>query len=325
MRFTDKLLSNEQYIVFLIVPLFWGLLTYLQPHPASYWLEFWWLLPISFLIALTVNTAGISGAALFVPFFVLVFPLFGHSLLPEESVKIGLITESFGLSSSALAFLRYGLVDKKLGLYTVAGAAPFVAAGAYLAFYIPNVLFNFIIATALLISVYLLLNKERKESKIICIDHQRIGSHHPDHSTNITLVDREGKEYRYCRCGYRKRFLGYGFGGLFQGMAGFGIGELGIVSMLMTDIPIRVAIGTSHIIVASTATIASLTHLSQSAAHNISTPWNILFMTVPAVILGGQTAPYVAAKLRTSILEYAVSALFILIAAALIYMGVTAL
>jgi len=108
-------------------------------------------------------------------------------------------------------------------------------------------------------------------------------------------------------------------------MAGFGIGELGIVSMLMTDIPIRVAIGTSHIIVASTATIASITHLSQSAAHNISTPWNILFMTVPAVILGGQTAPYVAAKLRTSILEYAVSALFIIISLALIYMGLAAL
>jgi len=321
MRLIVKLLDNEHFLVLLIIPLFWGLLLHFRPHPTSYWLELWWLLPISFLIALTVNTAGISGAALFVPFFILVFPLFGHPLAPGESVKIGLITESFGLSSSALAFLRYGLVDKKLGFYTVFGATPFVVAGAYLSFYIPKVFFNFIIATALLISVYLLLHKERSEAKIEGIENRQIGSHHPHHDTNVTLVDREGKEYRYCRCGYRRRFLGYGAGGVFQGMAGFGIGELGIVSMLVTDIPIRVAIGTSHIIVASTAAIASLTHLTQSAARSMPTPWNILFMTVPAVILGGQTAPYVATKLRAQTLEYAVSALFLIIAITLIYMG----
>ena len=45
-------------------------------------------------------------------------------------------------------------------------------------------------------------------------------------------------------------------------------------------------------------------------------------MTVPAVIIGGQIAPYVAAKLKTSLLEHFVSGLFIVIALALFYLGI---
>jgi len=70
------------------------------------------MFPIAFIIAVTVNTVGISGAALFVSFFVVIFPLLSNPIGPEQSVRIGLITESSRLSSSALAFLRYGL-DKK--------------------------------------------------------------------------------------------------------------------------------------------------------------------------------------------------------------------
>jgi uncharacterized membrane protein YfcA len=323
---TQKAIQYEHYLVFLVIPLFWFALQSAVGGDSSYWLRYWWMFPISLLIATTVNTVGISGAALFVPFFVLVFPFLAPPLLPEQSVKLGLITESFGLSSSALAFLRYGLVDKKLGVYTVLGAAPFVVGGAFLSFYIPKYMFHFLIAGALLVSVYLLIHNERKQSKRACIDEDVIGSHHTHHKhDNVTLVDRDGKEYLYCRCGYRQRFLGYGFGGIFQGMAGFGIGELGIVSMLITKIPIRVAIGTSHIIVASTAILASLTHISQSQVHGIETPWNILFMTVPAVITGGQVAPYVAAKVKTDTLEHFVAGLFTLLALALVWLGIKAI
>jgi uncharacterized membrane protein YfcA len=321
----QQIVQYENYLVFLIIPIFWFFLLSTFQHDSAYWMQYWWMFPVAIVIAITVNTVGISGAALFVPFFVLIFPLFAAPLLPEQSVKLGLITESFGLSSSALAFMRYGLVDKKLGLYTVIGAAPFVIAGAFISFYIPTFLFHFLIAIALLISVYLLINKDREESKIHCIEHDIIGEHHEHHDDNVTLVDKDGKEYRYCRCGYRKRFLGYGFGGIFQGMAGFGIGELGIVSMLITKIPIRVAIGTSHIIVAMTAILASLTHISQSLVRHIETPWNILFMTVPAVIMGGQVAPYVAAKLKTSTLEHFVVGLFTVLALALIFLGIKAI
>lgn len=311
MRFLQKAIQYENYFVFLIIPIFWTLLLSILERPSSYWFKYWWMFPVALTIATIVNTVGISGAALFVPFFVLIFPFLASALLPEQSVKLGLITESFGLSSSALAFLRFGLIDKKLGLYSALGAAPFVIGGAIIAFFIPKFLFNFLIASALLIAVYLLSKRERTESKTECIEQNVIGSHHKGHLDNTTLTDKDGKKYKYCRHGWLKRFVFYGFGGVFQGIAGFGVGELGIVSMVLTKIPIRVAIGTSHIIVASTAILASLSHLSQSFVHNIETPWNILFMT-----------PYIAARVKTQILETFVSGLFTVLALALIYLGI---
>jgi len=326
MKIFKKILHYENYLVLFIIPLFWITLLTVLDHSRSYWFNYWWMFPIAFVIAITVNTVGISGAALFVPFFIIVFPLLSVPLLPEQSVKLGLITESFGLSSSALAFLRFGLVDKKLGFYTILGAAPFVIGGAILPFYLPKYLFNFLIAAALLISIILLSSKERQNSKLACIRHSKIGKHNPNYTDNVTLIDKSGKEYKYCRGhGRKKRFFGYGVGGVFQGMSGFGIGELGIMSMILTKIPIRVAIGTSHLIVATTAILASFVHVYQSVSFNIPTPWNIVFMTVPAVILGGQIAPYIAARLKTSNLEKIVSGLFILLAAILIYLGFVSL
>ncbi|MDY6789401.1 MAG: sulfite exporter TauE/SafE family protein [Candidatus Nanohaloarchaea archaeon] len=318
-----KMFTKANLVFLLAVPLLWTALWQIFPGKSlGHWLQYWWMFPIAFVIALAVNTVGISGAALFVPFFVLIFPLLASPLGPAQSVKLGLITEAFGLSSSAFAFISYGLVDKKLGLYTALGAASFVIAGSILAGYIPEFLFHFLIAGALLLSVYLLTHSERAKSKAECIKNDEIG-HHVEGHENATLESMDGKTYKYCRTGYQKREIGYGIGGLFQGLAGFGIGELGIVSMLMTKIPIRVAIGTSHVVVALTAIIASASHISQSLLAGTGTPWNIVAMTVPAVIIGGQIAPFVSAKMETDTLEHFVAGLFVVLSIALLFLGIS--
>ncbi|MDT8358689.1 MAG: hypothetical protein RQ758_09335 [Methanomicrobiaceae archaeon] len=38
-------------------------------------------------------------------------------------------------------------------------------------------------------------------------------------------------------------------------------------------------------------------------AETLTVPWNIIMMTVPAVIIGGQLAPLVAARIDTRLLE----------------------
>lgn len=319
MSLGHRIIEREQILVLLVIPLFLAVLIYSAGNDSSYWLKYWWMFPTALVIATVVNTVGISGAALFVPFFVLVFPIFADELSPEQTVKLGLITESFGLSSSALAFIRFGLVDRKIGIYAVLGAVPFVVAGALLSFAVPVHVFRVLVALALLGAVYLMLSRERVKAKIESIQNRFIDEHHPQHMTNVEFTDRGGNTYYYCRCGYRTRFIGYGTGGLFQGVAGFGIGELGIVTMLITEIPIRVAIGTSHMVVALTAIVASSVHLAGSNVEGTVTPWNIIVMTVPAVIIGGQVAPYIAAQLKVSILEYFVAALFVVMSVALIF------
>lgn len=319
----SKFLKYQGIFVFFVIPLFWGVLLFVHPAGYTYWTQFVWMFPVAFIIALIVNTLGISGAALFVPFFILLFPLFAEQLTAVQSIKIGLITESFGLSSSALAFLAYGLVDKKLAMYAILGALPFVIGGALLTSYIPQAVLFVMIASLLIVSIILVLFKNKlKERRLHEIAEKTI-DYRQNAGERVSVVSQDNKHYHYCRTkeGYRKRFFGYGIGGFFQGSAGFGIGEMGIISMILSNIPTRIAIGTSHIVVASTAIIASTIHVALASAGDNLIPWNLLFITVPAVILGGQLAPYVAAKLPTKLLERFISLLFFIIALALVILA----
>ncbi|AQL42683.1 hypothetical protein BV210_08155 [Halorientalis sp. IM1011] len=314
----------------------------------SYWLEYWWLFFFFLLGAIIVNTVGISGSAMFVPFLIFIFPLIaGYDLDPPTLVKVGLISESFGVGSSSIAFIQYGLVDRRLALSLLAGAVPFVVGGAILSFFIPEPLFHFALGVALIAAAYLLYvadlsHEEPAESDEAVSadggadpelpdDDDKLGPAGVgvDEDGGVTRVDRDGDTYEYTWSGYLERFANYGIGGAFQGLAGFGIGELGIISQLRTKVPVRVAIGTNHIVVASTAVLASLVHVFGGSfvpgAHSLSlasTPWNMVVFTVPACTLGGQIAPYVSNALDTDTLTLGVAGLFTIISVALFLMAV---
>ncbi|WP_135824810.1 sulfite exporter TauE/SafE family protein [Halorussus ruber] len=313
---------------------------------SGYWLEYWWLFPFFLAGATIVNTVGISGSAIFVPFLIFIFPLFAYPLEPETIVKVGLISEAFGLSSSAVAFIQYGLVDRRLALTLVAGSIPFVIGGALLSFVIPEVVFHSLLGLALMAASYLLFKADLGhgesdsstesetmadggESRDLPDDSGKLGPAgvRTDEEGTVTRVDREGDDYVYTRGGYLRRFANYSIGGTFQGLAGFGIGELGIISMLGTSVPVRVAIGTNHIVVALTAILASVVHVFGGGlvgGHSLSiasTPWNMVVFTVPATVTGGQIAPYVSNALDTGTIKKFVGALFAIISVALFLMA----
>lgn len=325
MQFISNIIQKQKYIVLIALSIFLITLYISIPAGNTYWLEYWWMFPIAFIIALMVNTAGLSGAALFVPFFILIFPLLANiSLNPIDAVKLGLITESFGLSSSALAFLAFGLVDTELARRAFVRAVPFVIVGVFLVFLIPKSVLYIIISSLLLASVFLIRYEHvLKQRRAIELKSKYISGNITE-GKQVTIVSKDNKTYHYSHSasGARKRFIGYSVGGIFQGAAGFGIGELGIISMILTHIPTRVAIGTSHFIVAGTAIVASGVHFLLASSFSAGIfPWNIPAMTVPAVILGGQLAPYVAAKLSSKYLERFVSILFIVIALSLVVLA----
>ncbi len=259
----QKSFLKYQHILVFIAPLLFLVSVFtMAPTPSGagmeYWLQYWWLFPVFLTGATIVNTVGISGSALFVPFLIFIFPIFAHPLDSSTLVKVGLISEAFGLSSSAVAFIQYGLVDRRLALTLVGGSIPFVVGGALLSFVIPDVVFHALLGIALLAASYLLFNAD--------LGHDEPGSSDSDHAAatdggtvsaslpndpgklgpagvhtaddgTVTRVDREGDDYTYTRGGYLRRFANYSVGGMFQGLAGFGVGELGIISMLSTKRP----------------------------------------------------------------------------------------
>ncbi|SHG93755.1 sulfite exporter TauE/SafE family protein [Halobaculum gomorrense] len=359
---TDELVETflrYQHLFVLTAPVLFVLGVYVgAPTPAdadaNYWLEYWWLLPVFMLGATIVNTVGISGSALFVPFLIFLFPIVARPLSPSEIVLVGLVSESFGLSSSALAFVRYGLVDRRLAVSLVIGGLPFVVGGALASFVIPERMFYGLLGLALLAASYLLFNadlghddhaddaEDEIEDEIdaeaaadggdrdLPDDDDKPGPAgvETDADGIVTRVDNDGNEYTYDRAGYLERFGNYSVGGAFQGLAGFGIGELGIISMLRTNVPVRIAIGTNHIVVAVTAIIASLVHVFGGAFVDVghaldlrNVPWNMVVFTVPATVVGGQIAPYVSTAVDTGTIKTGVGLLFAAISLALFGMA----
>jgi uncharacterized membrane protein YfcA len=290
-------------------------------QPLLYWFEYWWMLPTAFVISLTVNSVGISGAAIYVPFFVLIFPLVAFELTALETVKMSLILESFGLTSSAISFMAFGLEDKKLAFYSILTALPFVVAGALISTRLPEAVLIFAVAASFITSFYM-LRRAKQVRKMRQTQHEK---DHVDLTVNQGeerhIRTRDHRVYKYCLTakGYKKRAVQFIVGGLFQGAAGFGIGEMGLIAMFTTKIPVRVAIGTSHLIVAITAITAVTIHVWQTAALTAPISWNIPFMAVPGIIISGQLAPYVDSALSTDKLERIISILFTVIGVALLF------
>ncbi|KPQ40782.1 MAG: putative permease [Phormidium sp. OSCR] len=72
-------------------------------------LDYWFMFPISVVIATIAMASGVEGATFFTPLFIII-------LKPptEVAVGTGLITEVFGFSSGLYAYFRKGLIDYKL-------------------------------------------------------------------------------------------------------------------------------------------------------------------------------------------------------------------
>ena len=78
------------------------------------WTMYAFMLPVACGVAFLANTAGIGGAALFGPIFLLVFPLLGSKYVlssPAAAVGTALAVEAFGFTSGLVGYTRKGLVD----------------------------------------------------------------------------------------------------------------------------------------------------------------------------------------------------------------------
>lgn len=265
-------------------------------QPASYWFQFWYIFPVALAICVTVCVFGIEGAILFVPFFAVAFPLFGGPLTPLQAVTIGLVTEVFGFSSTLSGYARAKLVDWRVGFRAIAWSVPLALAGGFLAFLAPGRALLAVVSVVLLVVAVALL---RSPSEYAMLRKETAGF--PDGVPGTgelrSLTDAQGRTYRY-RYRHDGRRIGVvSAGGLLEGLVGFGVGVLGVAHLLVRRTPVRVAVGTSSLIVMATALAAVTPHVAEVTRNIGFAPWNILIMTIPAVLIGGQTAAVLAGRI----------------------------
>jgi uncharacterized membrane protein YfcA len=219
----------------------------------------------------------------------MIFPLLGYHLEPVQAVEVGLLTEIFGFISSTSAFWRNGLIDFRIAGFALVVAAPTAILGGYVSHFLPGNLLLAVIGVALVVFAYLLLRETAdaaphasKESGLATMKEHR---------------DRMGRTYRYRVLNDKWRASAAGFGGVLQGLVGFSAGELSTVEQVLRGIPVRIAAGNSHLIIAAASISAAVTHLTVSATQRTQVPWNLVAITIPAVLIGGQLAAVLAGRI----------------------------
>ena len=64
------------------------------------WTQYWFMFPVGICVATLAMLGGIGGAALFIPVFVVIFPLLGpeYPLATSAAIGAALLTTVFGFS-----------------------------------------------------------------------------------------------------------------------------------------------------------------------------------------------------------------------------------
>ncbi len=274
--------------------------------------QYWYMFPVSILVATIAMASGVGGATFFAPIFIL-----GLRISPEVAIGTGLITEVFGFASGLFAYTRKKLIDYKLGINLLVVTVPLALVGTWVAGSIEPDYLKIILGVGLFaIAVSFLRAPDPMDvAHMDALIVEKYGGENAE----TTLTTAGGEEIRYTVCNKTEGRLISGVGGLFVGMISTGLGELNTYFLLQRcRVPSRVSVATSVFVVAITALVAASGHLVQFfqlGGNTLNTVLNLVIFTVPGVIIGGQLGSLVSGSIPQKVMERSLGVLFVLVAA----------
>ena len=286
------------------------------------WTLYWFMLPVSMLVATTAMLSGIGGAALFTPIFLVIFPLLGPEYplaSPVAAIGVALLTETFGFSSGFIGYFRKRLVDFASAVPFVAVGVPVAITGALLAQYANPVFLMGAYAVLMIILSYIMIRHHPPVDDSIADPGTAPGAA-GDRRPIRTITARDGTVYTFKAPRQGKGAAATGLGAFLTGMLSVGIGEVVMPQLAKRNrVPIPVAAATSVLIVIITVAAASFTQISALVAEGgaDAVPWNLVVYTIPGVIIGGQIGPRLQGKVNHRDMERAIGVLFAVIGIAM--------
>lgn len=262
---------------------------------------YWFMFPISIAVASVAMMAGVGGAALFSPLFLIFL-----GLRPDVALGTGLFIEVFGFASGFYGYAKRHLIDYKLAKEILVFTVPFAIVGAFVAKGLNPHFLQFLFAAGMFFLAYAFIKTD------ILVKFDQMHIHH---------FKLGGWHYTYRISKFREQlyFLS-GMGGLSLGLISVGLGEINEYNFLkkMRMNP-ALAAGTSVFIIIVTAIFASLAHLLYFAVHpdngTLTTMFNILIFAAPGVIIGAQIGVRLVQKVKEEQMKNLLAILFLIIGA----------
>ena len=283
------------------------------------------MFPISICVATTAMLSGIGGAALFIPIFVIIFPLLGpeYPLTTAAAIGTALMTEVFGFSSGFIGYHRKRLIDFRSAIPFIRVAVPVAILGALMLALLKEqetfLKAAYAVLMMVLCPVIFRHTPPPSEASPNTSDRENPAVDRPIRS----LTAKFGETYTYPipLVGWVGSII-TSIGAFLTGLLGVGIGEVIVPQLVKRNhVPVAVAAATSVFTVIVTIASASFTQIAAliSAGGVNAIPWNVVCYTIPAVIIGGQIGPWLQGRIAQRTMEKVIALLFGIIGVAMMW------
>ena len=253
---------------------------------------------LGFGVGVFGTLVGAGGGFILTPVLLLVYP----SSTPALITAISLVAVFFNAASGSVAYARQRRIDYRSGLVFAACTVPGSILGVIVADKVSRPGFDVVMGAVLAALATWLLRR-----------HPEPQGHGHGAGTPRTIVDREGKSYRY-RANVRLgavSSVGVGFLSSFLGIGG-GVVHVPLLVALL-GFPTHIATATSHFVLAFMALVATLTHVVSGTFHHLIGLRRAAALSV-GVVFGAQLGARLSQKLSGRVIHQ-------LLAAALLLLG----
>jgi uncharacterized membrane protein YfcA len=278
--------------------------------------------------------SGIGGAALFIPIFVIIFPILGpeYPLTTAAAIGTALMTEVFGFSSGFVGYYRKRLIDFRSAIPFICVAVPVAIVGALMLAILKEQETFLKAAYAVLMLVLCPVILKHTPPPPAALENTA-GQDVPDRNGQASdrptrsITARSGETYTFAvpKVGLLGGLI-TSIGAFLTGLLGVGIGEVIVPQLVKRNhVPVAVAAATSVFTVIVTIASASFTQVTAliAAGGANAIPWNVVCYTIPAVIIGGQIGPWLQGRIAQRTMEKVIAILFGLIGVAMVWIVIT--
>lgn len=267
------------------------------------------LLIVSYLAGLLGALTGLGGGVVLIPALVLLFHVNIHYAMGASLISV--IATSSG---TAIAYLREGYTNIRIGMFLEVGAVIGALVGAVLVTIIPSGVIAIIFGFVLFFSAYLTW-KHKEDAEL---------DSRPSHSwaTFLKLNGTEPTTDGYKPYNVQRLPLGLTImtiaGGL-SGLLGIGSGALKVLAMDQAmRLPYKVATTTSNFIIGITAAVSAGVYFSNGYIDP-----GLTFPVMIGVLLGAFNGARILAKIHNRRLRMIFSVVVFALALEMIYKGLT--
>jgi uncharacterized protein len=209
---------------------------------------------LGFGVGVFGTLVGAGGGFILTPVLLLVYP----SSTPALITAISLVAVFFNAASGSVAYARQRRIDYRSGVVFALCTLPGAVLGVLVANRVSRPGFDVVMGMVLVALAAWLLR-----------GHPEPHGHGHGSGVPRTLVDREGKEYRY-RANVKlgaTLSVGVGFLSSFLGIGG-GVVHVPLLVALL-GFPTHIATATSHFVLAIMALVATITHVVSGTFHHL--------------------------------------------------------